>query len=260
MNILEQIVAERRTDVERRRSSVPERELSRRAGRRTHHGMAKALSGFAVPRIIAEVKKASPSAGLLKPDYDPAATARAFAAAGAAGISVLTEPLHFLGSDEHLVAVRNAVDLPVLRKDFVCDEYQVLEAAALGADCILLIVAVLSDRELAALYACASGLGLDVLVEAHTRDELTRALELDGAIVGVNSRNLKTLKTDLGIARELAAHIPAGRLAVAESGIRTAAEVRELMGLGYRGFLVGESLARSADAGDAVRALLCSAI
>ncbi len=204
--------------------------------------------------IIAEVKKASPSAGRLRESYDPAAMARMFEQAGAAGVSVLTEPRHFLGRDEDLKQVRQAVNLPILRKDFVADPYQVFETRALGADVILLIAAGLENSLLKQLYCMALNIGLDVIVEVHTRSEMTRALPLDQAIIGVNSRDLNTLKTDLAKARELAPMIPPGRLAIAESGIKSRNDIDDLLALGYSGFLIGETLMKSGN----VTATLCT--
>lgn len=194
--------------------------------------------------IVAEVKKASPSSGVLRGDYEPAAIAAGYERAGAAGISVLTEPRHFLGSNADLLAVRAAVSVPVLRKDFICHQRHVREAARLGADVVLLIVAGLDRNELRYLYFEAEQCGLETLAEIHEESELEAALELDNAIVGVNSRNLKTLKTDLNIARRIASGIPGGRLSIAESGIKSASEIKELSGLGYKGFLIGETFLR----------------
>lgn len=206
--------------------------------------------------IIAEVKKASPSAGLLRAKYDPAAVAGTYEQAGAIGISVLTEPRHFLGRDEDLKQVRQAVNLPILRKDFVSDPYQVFETRALGADVILLIAAGLERHLLNELYIIALDAGLDVIVEAHTREEMERAIPLDQAIIGVNSRNLNTLKTDLACAMDLASLIPTGRPAIAESGIKTRHDIEELLKKGYKGFLIGETLMKSDNAAATLRELL----
>jgi indole-3-glycerol phosphate synthase len=201
------------------------------------------------------MKQASPSAGLLRPDYDPAARAAAYDRGGAAGLSVLTEPTHFRGSADDLRAARAASTLPILCKDFFCDPYQVLQAAAWGADVVLLIVAALDKRELRELYAAAREQNLEVLVESHSRAELGPALALEDAIVGVNSRNLKTLQTDLAVAAALAADIPPDRLSIAESGIRDREDIERLEALGYDGFLVGETLMRNADPERALAAL-----
>ncbi len=248
-------MGERRAAVEEAQKSVPMEALRERAADRVHHSLVESL-GSAETSIVAEVKKASPSAGLLRPDYDAGAVAAVYEANGACGISVLTEPKHFLGSAAHLEAVRAAVSLPVLRKDFMCDPYQVFEAAAWGADVILVIAAALDDGLMRNLYDTARELGLDVLAESHSGEELERALALEDAIVGVNSRNLKTLKTDLGVARGLSDRIPADRLSVAESGIKTRADIEGLSGAGYSGFLIGESIVGQEDPGAKLRELL----
>lgn len=247
MDILQTIMAERRRDVATARSQTPFSDLERAASSRTHHSLVDRLRSDAQTCVIAEMKKASPSAGILREIYEPAVLARGYTDAGASALSVLTEPRHFMGCESHLRSARAATDLPILRKDFMCDVYQVAEAAAWGADIVLLIVAALSPAHMNELYAAAVGLGLDVLVEAHTAEEVELALSLDQAVVGVNSRNLKTLKTDLDVARALASSIPSDRWSVAESGIRTRDEVCELESLGYRGFLIGEALVREAD-------------
>jgi len=240
--------------VDEARVAVPVEALRERAADRVHHSLVEALGGGGTS-IVAEVKKASPSAGLLRPDYDPGAMATIYEANGACGISVLTEPKHFLGSLAHLEAVRAAVSLPVLRKDFVCDPYQVFEAAAWGADVILLIVAALEEGLMRELYETARGLGLNVLAEAHNEAELERAAKLEEAILGVNSRNLKTLKTDLAVAYELSGRIPADRLSLAESGIKTRDDIEGLFGTGYSGFLIGESIVGHEDPGAKLREL-----
>lgn len=255
-------MAERRRDARAAQARRPWPEMERLARLpRPRRSLADRLraDSHAVPRIIAELKKASPSAGCLRPDYRPAAVAADYERAGAAAISVLTEPRHFMGGDDDLRAVRAAVGLPILRKDFISEPYQVAESAVLGADLILLIAAALDPRRMRALYALAGELGLEVLVEVHTRAELEPALALDKAVIGVNSRNLATLQTDLQTARGLAPHLPAGRPCVAESGIRGRRDIDELRALGYGGFLVGETLMRAADPAAALRALLAPA-
>lgn len=249
MNVLEKIMSERRQAVEIARREVDEKELAAAASKRQHHSLVDRLRQTQGTAIIAEMKKASPSAGLLRPVYDPAAIALAYARHGAVGLSVLTEPLHFQGDAAHLRAVREVVDLPLLRKDFMADPYQIVEAAAWGADVILLIAAALTDPQMQDLYDRALDLGLDVLAEVHTIEELHRALPLEKAIIGVNSRNLKTLKTDLAVAHAIAARIPADRLSIAESGIRHRQEILDLEGAGYDGFLIGEALVRQDDPG-----------
>lgn len=255
-DVLTRIMNERRAAVDMQRQQVPESILRDQAARRQHHSLADCLRGHIGTRIIAEMKQASPSAGLLRACYDPAALAADYTEAGACALSILTEPLHFMGDQSHVEAARAVSALPILRKDFICDSYQIAEAAAWGADVILLIVAALDDAALRALYETARGLGLEVLVEAHTAEELERATMLEDAILGVNSRNLRTLKTDLDTARRLASLIPSDRLAIAESGIRHRAEIVELESLGYSGFLIGEALVRDTDAAGRLRVLL----
>lgn len=249
-NILDRITAERRSDAERAERRVPLASLERLAGRRCHQSLMAALRAAPAPRIIAEVKKASPSAGLLRRLYRPGAIARQYQAAGAIGISVLTEPRHFLGSPAHLRAVRAAVPLPILRKDFISRPYQVAEAAAWGADVILIIAAALDRAAVHDLFHAAAALGLEAIIEVHTEAELELALQCPDGIIGVNSRDLKTLRTDLAVALGLARRIPDSRLAIAESGIRTGDDIARLQDAGYAGFLIGESLLRSGRPGD----------
>ena len=256
MDVLGNIMAERKAAVMNARANVSVAELEKVASSRVHHSLVARLQHAEQTAIVAEVKKASPSAGVLRPDYDPAGIAAGYAGAGAVGISVLTEPIHFLGSEADLRAVRAAVELPVLRKDFICDPYQILEAAAWGADVVLLIAAALDRQEMLLLYRMALDLGLDVLAEVHNREELARVLPLEEAIIGVNSRNLKTLETNLDTARQLAVSIPADRVSIAESGIKTRADIEDLERHGYRGFLIGESLLRDASPENALRRLL----
>ena len=219
---------------------------------------AAAISRAGGVNIIAECKRRSPSKGVLRAAYDPVAIAIAYADAGAAAISVLTEPTFFDGSLEHLVAVRTAVDVPILRKDFIVSEYQLLEAKAAGADAVLLIVSALRPVELKVLHDHAARLGLDVLVEVHDATELAIALDVGARIVGVNNRNLRTLDVDVHASDELMAKMPTEVVAVSESGLRTAADLLRLRELGYRAFLIGETLMTAADPGEQLKQLLAS--
>jgi len=210
-------------------------------------------------QVIAECKRRSPSKGVLREDYDPAAIARGYASAGAAALSILTEPTFFDGTLEHLAAVRAAVDLPLLRKDFISDEYQLIEARAAGADAVLLIVAGLDDEQLLQLLRRAEAEGFAVLVEVHSREELRRAIGAGATLVGVNSRNLKTLTVDLRLHEELVLGIPAGTIAVAESGLTSGADLKRLREAGYDAFLIGERFMSVADPGHALASLLSDA-
>ncbi len=206
--------------------------------------------------VIAECKRRSPSRGVLRADYDPGAIAAAYEAAGAAAISVLTDAGFFDGALEHLSEVRAQVAIPVLRKDFLSDPFQLVEARAAGADAILLIVAGLTDAALRSLLSEADGLGLAALVEVHDRDEVDRALAAGATVIGVNSRNLRTLEVDLALHDAVAGLLPESCVAVAESGLRTGADLTRLRALGYDAFLIGERFMTDVDPGDGLRALL----
>ena len=210
------------------------------------------------PAVIAEVKKASPSKGVLRADFDPAAIAASYAKGGAACLSVLTDIEYFQGAPEYLQAARAACELPVLRKDFIIDEYQVYEARQWGADAILLIVAALDDARLASFEALARSLSMSVLVEVHDESELERALRLSTPLIGINNRNLRTFETSLETTLEMLSRISAGKVVVTESGIGTRDDVARMQAAGVNAFLVGETFMRAADPGGALAALFDS--
>ena len=255
-DLLQAIVAATRTRVAVRRATVPAEALeARMIVQRAPRGFTDALGGPGL-HVIAECKRRSPSRGVLCEDYVPAAIAAGYARGGAAAISVLTEPTFFDGDMAHLEAVRDAVTLPLLRKDFIVDEYQLVEARAAGADAVLLIAAALDDREMQQLMRAADVLRLDVLVEVHDEAELDRALASDATLIGVNNRNLRTLDVDVEASIRLASRLPATVIAVAESGLRTRDDLERLADLGYRAFLIGERLMTTPDPGVALAALL----
>jgi indole-3-glycerol phosphate synthase len=257
-DLLATIVAATRRIVEVRAEREPMAELEKRASAEPSRAgrFRAALSRLDAINVIAECKRRSPSKGVLREDYDPVAIARGYAEAGAAAISVLTEPTFFDGALEHLAAVRQAVNVPLLRKDFVVSEYQLLEARAAGADAVLLIVSALRPVELKVLHDHGLRLGLDVLVEVHDPSELDVALDSGAQIIGVNNRNLRTLEVDVHASEEVIARMPAEVVAVSESGLRTADDLRRLRGLGYRAFLIGERFMTAPEPGQQLRELL----
>jgi len=253
------IAAKRQHLIERkRRWSFADREnlaMSAPSARGFADALKKTSQGGGLA-LIAEMKRKSPSGGYIRPDFDPASVARDYRAGGATCLSILTDEPYFGGKDEDIAHARAAVQLPALRKDFVIDPYQIVESRALGADCILLIVSALSDQTLGEFAAEAKYYGMDCLVEVHDEAELDRALALDSVLLGINNRNLKTLTTDLATFERLAPRVPAERLLIAESGLRTKADLDRMAASGARGFLVGESLLRQEDLAGATRALL----
>lgn len=259
-DLLAAIVAATRTRVAAAKARQPEAALERRAVAYPPKSavFTERLARRGSINVIAECKRRSPSRGVLRAAYEPAGIAQGYERAGAAAISVLTEPGFFDGSLEHLSAVRTAVNLPLLRKDFIVDGYQLLEARAAGADAILLIVAALDDRSLIALAEQASQLQLAALVEVHDRDECRRALDAGATIIGVNNRNLRTLEVDLNASREVAAMLPPNVIGISESGLKTPADLQSMTALGYRAFLMGERLMIEPDPGAALGALIGS--
>lgn len=261
MSILDEIKAYKLAEVEARKAARPLRDIEAEARdappvRDFPGALVRAQSrGYA---LIAEVKKASPSKGLIREDFDPAALATAYAAGGAACLSVLTDGPSFQGDDSYLGAARGAVDLPVLRKDFMYDPWQVVESRALGADCVLIILASVSDTQAAELEETAHTWGMAALVETHTAEEIERAKLLKSPLLGINNRDLNTFVTDLETTRRLARGVPADRIIVSESGFATRADLAQVARYGVRSFLIGETLMRQENVEFATRELLRS--
>ena len=256
-DLLTAVVGGTKVAVAERRKLIPNGQLEREAAARTPRAeeFRAALARSEGFNVIAECKRRSPVRGILQKDYDPAALARVYARAGAAAISVLTEPSFFDGSVEHLKSVRDAVDLPILRKEFVVTEYQLIEARAAGADAALLIVAALEDNMLASLLASVEALGLAAFVEVHDEVELERAVGAGAGIIGVNNRNLRTLEIGLETTARLIERMPGDVIAIAESGLRTHRDLVRLRDAGYHGFLIGEVLVTDSAPGRALEAL-----
>jgi indole-3-glycerol phosphate synthase len=257
VTILDEILAHKRREVEQARGQLPAERLATQARDARHRtrGFREALRAAPRPRVIAEIKRRSPSRGEIRPDLDPVACAKAYAEGGAAALSVLTDERWFGGSLAHLGAVRAAVDLPLLRKDFVIDAYQIDEARVAGADAVLLIAAVLPAAELAALRRHAAERELDALVEVHDEAELDAALDAEAELVGINNRDLRTFTVDLATTERLAPRVPAGIVVVAESGISRYADVERLERAGAHAVLIGEALMREPDLAGALRQL-----
>jgi len=259
MGVLDDIVAHKRSEVARQRARCPAPTLEAACRGLSPAGDFEAAlrpGGARRVSLIAEVKRASPSKGTIKADLDPVSQARAYVAAGAAAVSVLTDEKYFRGSLDDLVAVRAGVTGPLLRKEFIVDEYQLWESRLAGADAVLLIVAALDGQALSDLAQAAKGIGLGTLVEVHTAEELDRALTLDARVIGVNNRDLQSLETSLAPSLSLLPRIPPGQVSVSESGIATGADVERVVAAGARAILVGEGLVRAADVRAKVRELL----
>ena len=257
--ILTRILATKAKEVAAAKATTPLAALRQRADSappvRDFVGALRGKIAAGSAAVIAEIKKASPSRGVLRPVFEPAAIAQRYEAGGAACLSVLTDREYFQGAAEHLVAARAACSLPALRKDFMLDEYQIVESRALGADCVLLIVAALDDAKLAALEICARELGMAVLAEVHDARELDRALRLATPLVGINNRDLRSFHVALETTLDLLPRIPGERLVVTESGILAPSDVARMRAAGVHAFLVGEAFMRAADPGAALRAL-----
>jgi indole-3-glycerol phosphate synthase len=258
-DILRRILATKRSEVAALRAATPLEAIERRAREqpapRDFTGALRAMMNAGKPAVIAEIKRASPSKGLLREQYEPAAIARSYAAAGAACLSVLTDREYFQGAPEHLAQARAACDLPVLRKDFVVEPYQVHEARALGADCILLIAAALAPGDMRGLEQLAHDLGMAVLVEVHDAGELDAALQLQTPLLGINNRDLRTFETRLDTTLGLLERVPKDKLVVTESGILAPGDVQRMRQAGVGAFLVGEAFMRAEEPGKALTAL-----
>jgi indole-3-glycerol phosphate synthase len=254
-SILQKIVEVKKRDVKAAKADMPLEALKERAAQYKPLNFAEALRGTEM-KLIAEVKKASPSRGVLVIDFDPVTIASTYANCGAAAISVLTETPHFQGSPEHLEQIREKVSLPLLRKDFIFDEYQVYESAAIGADAMLLIAAILSARQLNKLLDLAHQLGLSCLVETHDKKDIIKAIKSGAEIIGINNRDLNTFKTDIETTHELREFIPSDKFLVSESGIQSAEDIKRLKTWGVNAVLIGEALLTATDIQTTIKRLM----
>lgn len=259
MNILDKITAKKREFVELRKSAAPMEEItSRIKDAPKARGFINAIrdkAALSKPALITEIKRASPSKGMIRENLDPAEIARTYEKEGSCCVSVLTDEPYFKGSDKDFLTARSAASIPFLRKDFMIDLYQIYESRTLGADCVLLIMACLSDGQASKFYETAKEIGCDVLVEVHNKEELERALKFSPEMIGINNRNLKTMTVDLGTSLELANMIPNDTIKVSESGIKDADDIKNLQKAGFSAFLIGETLMSNENTGETLRNL-----
>jgi len=261
MNILEQIYQDKLIEIRNKKKLVSAQEICSqiKCGKVVLQNFAAAIEEKLHQKqtaIIAEVKKASPSKGIIRADFDPVAIAKTYQENGAACLSVLTDEKYFMGSNEYLSAIRQVVTLPILRKDFIVDSYQILESKLIGADCILLIMAMLDEKQAIDLEQAALEIGLSVLIEIHDENDLQKALKLKSRLIGINNRDLKTFEISLEVSKKIAPKIPQDKIIICESGIFTKADILEMQKIGINSFLIGESLMRQDDIGLALRGLL----
>jgi indole-3-glycerol phosphate synthase len=261
MNILEQIYQDKLIEVRNKKKQISAQEICLqikcdKVKPKNFTAAIEAKLNQKQTAIIAEVKKASPSKGIIRADFDPVFIAKTYQENGAACLSVLTDEKYFMGKNEYLSAIKKEVDLPILRKDFIIDSYQILESKQIGADCILLIMAMLDEKQAIDLEQAAMEIGLSVLIEVHNEVELQQALKLKSRLIGINNRNLKTFEISLETSKKLAAQIPQDKIIICESGIFTKTDILEMQAIGINSFLIGESLMRQDDIGLALRNLL----
>lgn len=256
--ILDRIVAEKKKEIERNKEKAPLKELIIKSSSYIAQlrGFKEAISQPGKINLIAEIKRASPSKGILREDFDPLKIAKSYAASGASALSILTEKNFFQGDIAYLKSVKNAVNLPILRKDFIVDEYQIYESVCAGADSILLIAQLLSEKQLAEFYSLCVQLKLDAVCEVHNEEDLDKVLPCDIEIVGINNRSLKTFSEDLQVSANLIKKIPQGKVVISESGIKSSLDVKYLQSLGVNAVLIGEAFMRSEDIGAKVKELM----